>query len=80
MSSQNISSFGHHFRRLDMLNSNYITDPEFLVNERKQFISSVIQPPALFSSDQASLLQFSKNWGREERRDREDNHTLAYTR
>ena len=66
MSLQNISSFGHHFRRLATLNSNHITDGT--------------QPLALFISDQASLLQLSKNWGRKERRDRENDHTLAHTR
>ena len=61
---QNISSFGHHFRRLGTLNYNHNTD--------------VKQPAALFS-DQVSLFQLSKDWGREERRDREDNGTLAHT-
>ena len=63
MSSQNISRFGHHFKRLDMLNSNYITDVsqslalEFRdINVRHYTVnSSVIQPPALFTSDQVSL-------------------------
>ena len=65
MSSQNISSFGHHFRTLATLSSNHITD--------------VIQLAALCTSDKASLAQLSKDWGREERRDREDNGTLAHT-
>ena len=47
MSSQNISSFGHHFRRLATLNSNHITD--------------VTQTLALFNGDQARSLQHSKN-------------------
>ena len=63
MSSQNISSFGYHFRRLASLSSNHTTD--------------VKQPVALCISDKASLAQLSNNWGREERRDREDNGTLA---
>ena len=42
-------------------------------------ITDVTQPVALFTSDQVSLLQLIKNWGREETRDREDNHTLAHT-
>ena len=62
---QNISSFGYHFRRLASLSSNHFTD--------------VKQPVALCISDQVSLAQLSKNWGREERRDREDNGTLAHT-
>ena len=66
MSQKNISSFGQYFRRLATLNCNHMT--------------GAIQPPALFRSDQVGLYQLSKNWGREERRDREDNHTLAHTR
>ena len=65
MSSQNISSFGHHFRRLATLSSNHTTDGK--------------RPPALCISDKVSLAQLSKNWGRKERRDREDNGTLAHT-
>ena len=60
MSPQNISSFGHHCRRLDTLNSNYITDAEFL-GEKDVIISSVVQPPVLFTSDQVSLSKLSKN-------------------
>ena len=64
MSSQNFSSFGHHFRRLAHLNSNHTTD--------------VVQPLTLFTADQVSLLQLSNNWGREKRRDREESHSLAH--
>ena len=42
-------------------------------------IIDVTQPVALFTSDQVSLLQLIKDWGREETRYREDNHTLAHT-
>ena len=66
MSSQNSSSFGQHFRRLASPSSNHITD--------------VTQLLTRFTTDQFSLLQLSKNWGTEERRDREDNYTLAHTR
>ena len=47
MFPQNISSFAHHFRRLDPLKSNNFTD--------------VTQLLALFTSDQVSLLKLSKN-------------------
>ena len=66
MSLENISCLENHFRRLDTLNRNHITDG----TQRLKF----------FTSDQVSLLQLSKNWWREETRDREDNHTLAHTR
>ena len=49
MSPKNISSFGSYFGRLVSLNSNHMT--------------GVTHPPALFTSDQVSLLQLSKNWG-----------------
>ena len=49
MSPKNISSFALYFRRLSTLNSNHM--------------SGVIQPPAVFTSDQVSLFQLSKNWG-----------------
>ena len=65
MSSQNISSFGHHFRRLAPLNSNHITD--------------VTQPLVIFTSERVCLKQLSKNWGKEETLDMEDNHTQAPT-
>ena len=66
MSPEKISSFGQYFKRLASLNFNHVP--------------GVIQPPALFTSDQVSLYKLSKNWGLEDRRDREDNHTLAHTR
>ena len=49
MCLQNIRSFGHHFRRLAPPNFSHITD--------------VTQSPALFTSNQVSLLQLSRNWG-----------------
>ena len=69
MSSQNISSFGHHFRRLATLSYNHTHVTQI----------NLFQPAALFTSDQISLFQLSKDWGREERWDREDNHTLTHT-
>ena len=66
MSLENISCLENHFRRLDTLNCNHITDGT--------------QHLGFFTCDQVSLLQLSKNWWSEERRNREDNHTLAHTR
>ena len=66
MFSKNISSFALYFRRLATLSSSHMT--------------GAIQLLTLFTSDQVSLLQLSKNWGSKERGDREDNHTLAHTR
>ena len=48
VSPKNFSSFGQYFRSLDFLNYNHIT--------------GTIKPPALFTSDQVSSYQLSKNW------------------
>ena len=66
MSLENISCLENHFRRLDTLNCNNITDGT--------------QSLAFFTSDQVILSQLNKNCWREETRDREDNHTSAHTR
>ena len=66
MYSQNFSSFGHHISGFITLNSNYPSD--------------VTQPLALFTGDEASLLKLSKNWGRGDRKDREENHSLVHIR
>ena len=66
---QNISGFGHHCRWLATLNCNHIIDVTRLLT--------------LFTSDQVSLLQFSKKYiGCRERGTKGQTHitTLAHTR
>ena len=50
MSQKNFSSFGYYFRRLATLNSKHTTEDTH-------------PPLTLFTSDQVSLYQLSKNWG-----------------
>ena len=63
MSSQNVSRFWPHIRRLVCLSSYHITDAT-------QFLT-------LFTSDQVSLLQLSKSWNKRGK-EQEDSSILAY--
>ena len=63
MLQQNLSTSGLDGRSFDSKNITHLTD--------------MIQSLTLVTCDEITLLQLSKNWGREERRNKEDNHTLA---